>query len=69
MRLPMIGPAYLPPLGKKYPWGLRKVGSLTLYTNVGLGTMGAPVRFNCPPEITLFTLHASEAHWGSALNK
>jgi predicted MPP superfamily phosphohydrolase len=61
VRLPLIGPVYLPPLGKKYPWGLRKVGSLALYTNVGLGTMGAPVRFNCPPEITLFTLRASEA--------
>jgi len=61
VRFPLIGPAYLPPLGKKYPWGLRKVGSLTLYTNVGLGTMGAPVRLNCPPEVTLFTLRASEA--------
>jgi predicted MPP superfamily phosphohydrolase len=60
VRLPLIGPAYLPPLGKKYPWGLRKVGRLTLYTNVGLGTMGAPLRFNCPPEITLFTLRADE---------
>jgi predicted MPP superfamily phosphohydrolase len=59
VRLPLVGPAYLPPLGKKYPWGLRKVGGLTLYTNVGLGTMGAPVRLNCPPEITEFTLRVS----------
>ena len=33
------------------------VGPLTLYTNVGIGTMGLPVRLNCPPEVTLLTLH------------
>jgi predicted MPP superfamily phosphohydrolase len=56
--LPLIGPAYLPPLARKYPRGLRKVGGLTLYTNVGIGTMGLPLRLNCPPEVTLFTLRA-----------
>jgi predicted MPP superfamily phosphohydrolase len=59
VRLPLIGPAYLPPLGRKYPQGLRMVGPLTLYTNVGIGTMGLPVRLNCPPEVTLLTLHSA----------
>jgi predicted MPP superfamily phosphohydrolase len=56
VRLPLIGPVYLPRLGRKYPRGLRQVGPLTLYTNVGIGTMGLPVRLNCPPEVTLLTL-------------
>jgi predicted MPP superfamily phosphohydrolase len=60
VRLPLIGPVYLPRLGRKYPRGLRRVGPLTLYTNVGIGTMGLPVRFNCAPEVTLLTLCATE---------
>ena len=60
VRLPLIGPAYLPRLGRKYPQGLRRVGPLTLYTNVGIGTMGLPIRLNCPPEVTLLTLRATE---------
>ena len=59
VRLPLIGPTYLPRLGRKYPQGLRRVGSLTLYTNVGIGTMGVPLRLNCPPEVTLLTLRAA----------
>jgi uncharacterized protein len=57
--LPVIGPPYLPPLGRKYPWGLRHLGPLTLYTNRGLGTITLPFRFNSPPELTLFTLRSS----------
>jgi predicted MPP superfamily phosphohydrolase len=57
--LPIIGPPYLPPLARKYPWGLRRLGPLTLYTNRGVGTITLPVRFNCPPELTLFTLRSS----------
>jgi len=41
-------------------WNIR-VGSLLLYTNAGLGTVGVPLRFDCPPEITLLTLrHAKK---------
>jgi hypothetical protein len=32
------------------------VGPLLLYTNAGLGTVVVPLRFDCPPEITLLTL-------------
>ncbi len=46
----------LPELAKKYVWGLYKIGDLTLYTNAGLGTVDIPVRFNCPPEITMLTI-------------
>lgn len=57
--IPGIGAPWLPNLARKYPRGLYKVGPLTLYTNIGLGTIRIPVRVNCPPEITLFTLRAA----------
>ncbi len=56
VRIPFLPPLYLPDLARKYIWGLYKIGDLTLYTNRGLGTVGLPVRLNCPPEITLITL-------------
>ncbi len=59
IRIPLVHPFYLPPLGEKYVSGLYKIGRLTLYTNPGLGTVGIPVRLNCPPEITLITLRSS----------
>ena len=54
--IPGIGAPWLPPLSRKYPRGLYQVGNLTLYTNIGIGTIRAPIRINCPPEITLITL-------------
>jgi hypothetical protein len=57
--LPLVGPPYLPPLGRRYPKGLYRLGPLTLYTNVGLGTIRIPVRLNCPPEVTLIKLRAA----------
>ena len=58
IRLPIIGAPYLPLLGRKYPWGLRQLGSLALYTNSGVGTIRIAMRLNCPPEVTLITLRA-----------
>jgi len=45
--------------GQKYPIGLRRIGDRQLYTNRGLGVWPLPYRFNCRPEITLFTLEAA----------
>jgi predicted MPP superfamily phosphohydrolase len=59
IRLPLLGAPCLPALARKYPWGLRRVGPLTLYTNAGIGTIWVPVRLNCPPEVTLITLRAA----------
>lgn len=56
IRVPLLPPLYLPKLAKKYVWGTYHVGRLTLYTTAGLGTVGVPMRLNCPPEITLLTL-------------
>jgi hypothetical protein len=61
IRLPFVGPPYLPELARKYPWGLRRIGSLQLYTNTGLGTIEIPMRWNCPPEVTLIRLAVGQA--------
>lgn len=56
IRLPFVGPLRLPEVGQKYVQGLFRFGAMQLYVNRGLGTVGIPFRFNCRPEITLFTI-------------
>jgi predicted MPP superfamily phosphohydrolase len=56
--MPGYGPIVLPPLGKKYPVGFYRIGKLQLYTNSGIGTVTLPIRFYCPPEITVITLRS-----------
>jgi hypothetical protein len=56
VRLPGIGAPILPRLGKKYDQGLHRVGEMYVYTTRGVGLIGPPIRFNCPPEITEITL-------------
>jgi uncharacterized protein len=58
-RIPFMRPLYLPPLAKKYVWGLFKIRELMLYTNAGIGTVEVPIRWNCPPEITFITVRKS----------
>jgi len=60
VRFPVFGPLVLPALGRKYPMGLRRIGGLQLYTNRGIGMIEIPLRVNCPPEVTLFTLRARQ---------
>ena len=59
--LPLLGPPVRPYLGKKYPIGLYKVGEMFQYTNRGVGMARLPIRFNCPPEITIFVLESGES--------
>lgn len=54
-RLQVTAPV-LPRYGQRYPIGLRKVAERQIYTNRGLGVWPLPYRFNCRPEITLFSL-------------
>jgi predicted MPP superfamily phosphohydrolase len=54
--IPFLGPPVLPLWGRKYPSGLYRVGEMWLYTNRGVGMTSPFVRFNCRPEITVFTL-------------
>mgnify|MGYP001468009322 CR=1 FL=1 len=57
--IPFYGPPVLPRTGRKYPSGLYKVGNMFQYTNRGVGVDRFPIRFNCPPEITLLELKSS----------
>lgn len=58
--IPLSGPPILPYLGRKYPSGLYKVENMFQYTNRGVGMNRLAVRFNCPPEITLFVLNGDD---------
>lgn len=58
IRIPGVRPLWLPPLARKYYRGYYRIGRLQLYTNEGIGTIGLPFRFCCPPEVTLITLKA-----------
>ncbi|MFQ5719330.1 MAG: hypothetical protein ACE5IK_07250 [Acidobacteriota bacterium] len=63
IRLPFFGPAHIDgDLPRSWSAGMTRLahGRATLYVSRGLGESGLPVRFLCPPEITLveITLHA-----------
>ncbi len=59
IHLPLIGFLHLPRLGEKYIQGWFQFGDLQLHVNRGIGTLGVPLRFNCPPEISLLTLRTA----------
>ena len=61
--LPGLSPIALalPSWGKKYTQGYHRVGNLQLYVNRGIGCVGLPVRFACPPEVTEITLRSPTA--------
>ena len=59
IRFPLLPPLYLPSMAKKYVWGAYRIGQLPLYTTAGLGTIGLPMRLNCPPEVVFLTLRHS----------
>jgi hypothetical protein len=58
VHLPFIGtPRHmLPKGGRRFIHGRFDLGPMQLYVNRGIGTVKLPVRFLCPPELTLFTL-------------
>jgi uncharacterized protein len=44
-----------------YIWGKYQEGTTQMYVSRGIGTVGLPVRINCPPEITRITLRRQNA--------
>lgn len=56
VRLPLLPPMFLPDMGRKYIHGSFQLNRMQLYVNRGIGTVHLPIRFRCPPEITLLTL-------------
>ena len=59
--IPLFGAPVLPYLGQKYPSGLYRIGNMYQYTSRGVGMIDPPVRFNCPPEITIFKLTSGDS--------
>lgn len=56
VNIPGLRRLALPQYGVKYIHGPFQVQNTLLYVNRGLGTVHMPLRFNAPPEITLFKL-------------
>ena len=58
VQFPVVGATLVPSsYGRRYAAGWKRVGRTLLYTNRGLGAF-FPIRFMCPPEITVFILRA-----------
>lgn len=62
IRMPLlsIAPVTMSNYGQKYAGGLVKLANTQVYVSRGIGVVGFPVRFNCPPEITLISLTKTE---------
>ena len=57
VRLPIIGaPMVQIFLGEEFVQGLNSLGRTQVYTTRGIGTVWMPIRFLCPPEITVINL-------------
>lgn len=56
VRIPFMPLLDLPEYGRRYIEGLFRHGPTQLYVNRGIGAVGVPFRFRCPPEITVITL-------------
>jgi predicted MPP superfamily phosphohydrolase len=67
--IPFLGAPILPHLGRKYPSGLYKIGKMFQYTNRGLGANRLAIRWNCPPEVTLFVLESVDSEMITFLNE
>ncbi|HCV43371.1 MAG TPA: hypothetical protein DGH68_07790 [Bacteroidetes bacterium] len=48
-------------LASRYVWGKYRHENTHMYVSRGIGTVGLPVRINCPPEITKITLRKGNA--------
>lgn len=57
--LPLLGPVAAQVVDQRFVSGMSSVGESQIYTSRGLGVVGLPFRFNCPPEVTIFTLKAA----------
>jgi predicted MPP superfamily phosphohydrolase len=56
IRIPGVGALGLPIHGKRYVMGLNRAATMPVYTSRGVGVYRPPMRYNCPPEVTLITL-------------
>ena len=58
---PFLGPLVVPSqYGAKYAWGLFDYQGTRMVVTRGVGMVTPHIRFNCPPEIALLTLHRGD---------
>lgn len=67
IRLPLVGPLVLPAHGRTHAIGWNRAVGMPVYTSRGVGVYRPPLRFRCPPEVTLITLVAPLRPWAGAL--
>jgi predicted MPP superfamily phosphohydrolase len=61
-RLPLVGSMIVPSnRGAEFDQGLFQRNRSVMWVTRGIGTVGVPLRINCPPEITLLTLRSPGA--------
>ena len=56
IRLPVAGNIAAPAGGRRFVAGLNHASGMPVYTSRGVGVFRPPVRFRCPPEVTVITL-------------
>ena len=57
--MPFVGAPVVPSrYGQKYRAGLVQGPRARVFVTTGVGTIGPPVRFRCPPEVALVTLRS-----------
>jgi predicted MPP superfamily phosphohydrolase len=54
--LPFLGNLAAPSGGRRYVSGLNDADGMPVYTSRGVGVYRPPIRFRCPPEVTLVSL-------------
>lgn len=60
--LPLLGPPYVPSqFGFRFLAGLHQGPHGQLYVSRGVGAIALPVRWRCPPEVTLLVLRREQA--------
>jgi predicted MPP superfamily phosphohydrolase len=60
IRIPRIGAVGLPADGKQHVVGFTDAAGMPVYTTRGVGVYRPPMRFRCPPEVTLVRLVCPE---------
>jgi predicted MPP superfamily phosphohydrolase len=59
VRLPLVGHVAAPSGGRRYVAGMHHAAGMPVYTSRGVGVYRPPIRFRCPPEVTLITMQPS----------
>ena len=59
IRLPGVGAVMSQIRDDRFVSGLVTIERKKVYTSRGLGVVGLPIRYNCPPEVTVFRLVAA----------